>query len=553
MALQPCAINGQPLAATSGTKKIELVRGGVVVGTYTEPDQLTPSLVQSGDTIKVYAAVYTKGFALGLQTFGDTPSAAASHTNVTVTGVLAGGKRPVIKPGPLYYGAGAYSGIISAGRVSGLVFENIDVDLVNCSPGAMKAGVYIASTRGDNIFRNMRIVNGANARMNGVISTNWIPSEGANALGWRGWQTFDSVIFELLGGDSGPEHGMYLGWSYDDIASPGHQTSGFKVVRSYFAKVFYGHFIKSRAQNLTAHGNYFRSTPDYEIGLAAASGLAESTLIQVVGTKNLDAQNNIFVSTNSGAQSNPYSIDYARELDTGNLNAGGGDPHPISTPWFGGNAGGAATLRVKNNLFVSYASTVGSIPNLVYGFPYLNNPADLANTPDPVYGMPGGNSYWFTNPSANWMTGCVVDVSDNTYVGYPVTLGWDPSWDYRGASAVTLQHADVTLPTIDAATLPFAVKTGGEWRNLSLPVYSHKAASSGAFLEPNAGPNTAFGAYPTQSEWTICAPIITAQTAHQDSTASPATTKPRQPAEPRPTHGHCHLRPPELQLTHPPA
>lgn len=416
----PSSIVSQPAPATSGTPKVEQVRNGVVIATYSAlggdalPSPTRENVTdgsdtrvgpfrrasyrqwQPGDLFLIYPAVY-KGRDMQIYL---GPSSAnytevkngvyAVPENITIRGVTVDGKRPVIVNPPtipngpsggaslanynnsLIYVEGKFAPNTGPliKQASNITIENIDV--VDAPDGGYigKAGVYISGV--NNItLRNMRISGFLQHRANGVFGA---------AANNSGTLKLENVELADNGGNSGPEHNAYINASTID------PNFTFHVKNSYSHGSYYGHELKSRANRTIVEGSYLA-------GKRADSTMpqTEAYLLDVPNGGVLIARNNIFVKNYSGDFSNGASITFGVE----------GNPD-----------GRINDLTVEHNTFVALSK-------------YYDT---QKHTPYPLY-----ISSVFTGPSK---------VSSNLFVGYCLT--GTAYKDYRGDNYAELDFNGIT-------------------------------------------------------------------------------------------------------------
>jgi hypothetical protein len=331
-----------PAAATSGTPQVRQYRGGQLIATYatlgsgddqcqpTENSSQNPVVAcgpfnsrpfrnwQDGDVFEVSPAVYS-GVANqpyigpGIDTHAEF-DAGQWHIpkNIVIRGITVDGKRPVI----VLDGEGVSIHTLGQAPVyiaqsENLTIENIDIACT--AEVSVKAGVYING--GKNVtLRDMRIHGFRIARGNGIIGSN----EGnAGELWLDRLELFDN------GGDSGPEHNVYIGESDVD---PDFTV---RMTNSWSHDAFYGHTFKSRAQVNILEGNYFQGGRP-----VAGESQAEAYLVDIPNGGRLSMRNNILAKDASGDNSNGASITFGVE---GIL-----DERPLG-------------ITIENNTFVAFA------------------------------------------------------------------------------------------------------------------------------------------------------------------------------------------------------
>ena len=308
-----------PQPATSGTPLIKQYRNGQLIATYSilgsgsgdcTTDDMYAHPVTScgpfgrvhtwrnwaeGDLFEVYPAIYS-----GLENqpwIGPLPKSTAEYNantttipkNITIRGITVDGVRPVIK-----VGAGASYNTLDQSAVyldqsEGITFENIDLDADGGSVG--KAGIYVSGGRNITL-RDMRIHGFKVSRANGIIGSD----------NNSGTVTLERIELYDNGGDSGPEHNIYMDKSAVD------SSFTVRMIQSWSHDAFYGHLFKSRAQNNILEGNYFQG------GLPKDGATqAENYLVDIPNGGILTMRNNILVKNASGPESNAMSVTFAME------------------------------------------------------------------------------------------------------------------------------------------------------------------------------------------------------------------------------------------------
>lgn len=384
----PQTMLASPLPATSGTPRMDQIRDGKVIATYTslggdagysKPDSsnggdtsVGPFRRQpytqwkNGDIFEIYPAVYNGAkmqIYLGPNAVNDGAYSAGKFdvpANITIRGVTVDGRRPVIVNPPsgaansnygqsLIYVDGRYN---SSGELvtpsTNITIENIDIVDSPSGGNIGKAAVYVNGAA-NLTLRKVRIAGFKQHHANGVFAT------GNNT----GTLLFDNVELDGNGGSGGPEHNAYINASKTD------PNFTFAVRGSWSHDSYYGHELKSRAQHTIIEGSYLsggRAT--------AAAPQAEAYLLDVPDGGTLIARNNIFVKGYSGDQSNGASLTFgvesanpartwgltvehntfvalAKYFDTQN--------HPLFPMFIGGSAPGPKT--VQHNAFVGYCPT----------------------------------------------------------------------------------------------------------------------------------------------------------------------------------------------------
>jgi len=418
VAWTPGAITAKPPPATSGTPRIEQLRGGKVIAVYTSfsdnvgctyknngTDHIDPGpaaasgcgpftreysyrLWEPHDVFVVYPAVYQG--SSNNPWFGPEADDSAAYAAgifhvpnlVTVTGLAGAATRPVIllNTGASNNSLGQAAVYFSGG--TGMVFENIDV-IATSGASVGKSGVYINGTT------NLTI---SNVEVSGFEIANGPGQGGADGIfgtpNNAGFLLLDQVELDHNGGTNGPAHNAYINASTVD--------PHFTVImqNSWSHDAFYGHLFKSRAQSTTMTANYFEGglpQPGYP--------QAEAYLLDVPNGGTLVARNNVFVKTMSGPDSNAISIVFGEEGFTDNR---------------------AQSIDIENNTFVAYALTDDGSSKL---FPMsFFTPAALPH-------------------SAGFPAGVRSQVLKNAFVGYCKT--GQATQDYRGNIAVIEAFAEL--------------------------------------------------------------------------------------------------------------
>jgi len=414
----PSAITAKPPPATSGTPRIEQMRGGKVIAVYTSfsdktgctykndgTDHVHPAAAAASgcgpftreysyrlwdphDIFVVYPAVYQGGS--NNPWFGpesdDSADYAAGITHVpnfvTVTGLAGAATRPVIllNTGASNNSLGQSSVYFAGG--TGMVFENIDV-IATSGASVGQSGVYI------NGATNLTI---SNVEVSGFETANGSSQGGADGIfgtpNNAGYLLLDQVEIDHNGGTNGPAHNAYINASTVDPK--------FVVImqNSWSHDAFYGHLFKSRAQHTVMTANYF------EGGLKQSGyAQAEAYLLDVPNGGTLVARNNVFVKNMSGADSNGMSIVFGEEGFTDKR---------------------VQSIDIENNTFIAYALTYnGSDPLFPMSFFTPGTPPLTAGFPAGVHSL----------------------VLKNAFVGYCQT--GQAMQDYRGNIAVIEAFAEL--------------------------------------------------------------------------------------------------------------
>ncbi len=427
----------QAAPATSGTPRIDQVRNGTVIASYTNfggdkgyskpnsADGSDPAVGpfrrkpytqwQNGDIFLVYPAVYSGNdmqIYIGPNIANDAAYSAGEVSvpeNITIRGVTVNGQRPVIVNPPkgattsnynqaLVYIDGRFN---SSGALvkpaTNITIENIDI--VDSPTGGYigKAGVYVNGAH-NLTLRNMRIAGFKKHGANGIFAT------GNNT----GKLLLENVELDSNGGSGGPEHNAYINASKTD------PNFTFEVRGSWSHDSYYGHALKSRAQRTVVEGSYLsgqRATPSTQ---------TETYLLDVPNGGVLIARNNIFVKNYSGNQSNGASITFGVE-SVDQTRAWG--------------------LTVEHNTFVALSRYYDDAKHPLFPL-YIRS------------STPGTKT-----------------VDSNAFVGYCPT-GLNDYRDFRGTNAAILNFNE-----IDRAYRPRVPQLNGQSSIVGTYGYAHKALS----------------------------------------------------------------------------
>ncbi len=429
-------------SATSGTPRIDQVRGGRVIATYSSfasgpdcsyigngTDWRTPGVAAAtgcgpftrehawrlwapGDTFLVYPAVYSGDDNqpwIGPGFTGDLPwpQDTVTPSNLTIQGVVQNGVRPVIR---IVGGASNNTlgqGVVYFDQSVGVTFSDVDVDGTAAEPG--RALVY--ADGGQNLSLVRMHVHGAQYSNNdGIFAT---PQNSGTFL-------LDSIEMDHNGGDNGPAHNVYVNASASD---PNYT---FQVMHSYSHDAVYGHLLKSRAQRTILVGNYFQGG----VPQGGQFTQAEAYGVDIPNGGVLGMVDNILVKSASGFDSNGFTLAYAEE--------GVPDSRQMA-------------IDVEHNTFVAFAATFdGSHPNV---------PAWIAIQPP--------NSY----------------ATNNAFAGFCPT--GNPRSDYRGDVGLTEALSELGQD-FGLALEPYAGQ-GGRIPILGMPLYGHVAIGGGHRVLPTIG------------------------------------------------------------------
>ncbi len=383
-------LDDQPQPATQGTPLIKQIRNGVVIAEYTRLGggscavRGTPECgafsrgntflnKRDGDIFEVYPAVYEGEDQQPW--FGPMFESDAGYArgefitvnNIIIRGVTVNGKRPVIRSGAVGGSNNTLGqGLVYFGKGANITMENIDID--GGGTGRVgKAGVYVVGT--ENLtLRNMRIHGFRISRANGVFG-------GAES---KGTLLLDRVQLYDNGGDSGPEHNIYMNKSTLD---PNFTV---KMTNSFSSSAYYGHLYKSRAQINILEGNYFKGTVPF-----SGEAQAENYLVEVPEGGRFVMRNNILAKNKSGDNSNGIMVFYAAE------SAGDGRPNSI---------------LIEHNTFVTFSKYYDNADHVVspFAFYYPNL-------------VPGTAGFPVASPV----------IRNNVFVGFD-NAGGSPMQQFRG-------------------------------------------------------------------------------------------------------------------------
>jgi hypothetical protein len=449
--------SSKPLPATSGTRKVEVRRGGTLISSHTKISQVmaanNPASLQAGDEVWVYPAVYggNQNAPVNDGDFCQFGGGTWTANNITVKGITEGGFRPVMtyQGGYPLYTADA---VVVFNKSINCVFENIDIDLKSATwvqPAYLKSSVYFQSMlSGTATLKNCRLTNDHVQQVNGAF---------AGVGEWAGNITIENCEFFGNGGNAGPEHNVYLNYPvYAD-----YLTSVVTVRGCFFSSVRTGNHFKSRTLNNIVEGNYFMGTQKY--WGSAINGSSDSFLVELTGAGNATIKNNIFVKT--------YTDDPSVSA-VGNLMAicAGVDRSapPGDTPSHIDSFPGVNFVAdVHNNTFVSYSSVVSnSQPALPYFFGSKNY-----NQADGFRGPIAGGGFW---SNQTW------NVRDNVYVG--VQAYNNAALDFYRSDATSLLKtwADDAIHVPGANTgAAFALKSAtASSSSVSGLQYNHQSSAS---------------------------------------------------------------------------
>lgn len=297
------SLSNQALPAVAGTPLVHQIRNGVEVRTYSSLGAAftrTPGfrLYETGDIYELDPAIYSgqanqawvgplakddAEYSRGFANF-------QAPKNITIRGRTVNGYRPVIRVDSGGVGSNTLGqGVLYLDRSENITIENIDFDGGGTSvPSSGKSGIYLNGAKGFTL-RDSRVLNFNQS--NGVFST------GANA----GIFLFENVETGYNGGDSGPEHNYY-------IASSDVDANHIAVWRGcYSHDVYYGHTLKSRAQNNLVEASYFKGKK------VSGNNQGETYLADFPNGGNIVVRNNIFEKDFSGDNSNGVFVTYAME------------------------------------------------------------------------------------------------------------------------------------------------------------------------------------------------------------------------------------------------
>lgn len=458
----------QPRAATAAdnlTPKIQQVRNGVVIATYSSfgsntatcnpnlqvngsanPQPAATSgcgpfgnvshvdlyrLWQSGDTFLVYPAVYSgkQNNILVAPRAAYYQGPVAVPNNISIQGVTVNGIRPVIldalpagdfasAQAPIYI----WNGGVTGNNSSNITIENIDLAVDKNISFVGKAGIY--SSGATNLSLIQMRVHGFEMAAGNTTGSNGI----FIATSDTGTLTLNQIELFQNGGSSGPAHNIYVNASTVDPNFTVHMTN------SWSHDAFYGHTFKSRATNNIIQGNYFQG------GLPQGGiyTLAENYLVDIPNGGNLTLTNNVFAKNNSGSGSNGAAVTFAVEGVPDNR---------------------AQSVNIQNNTFVAFSQTYdGSHP--VWPFFFWNHL------------IPGTSGFEIPAYPSGYQVPA-VNVSDNAFVGYcPQTATANAYMNYTGTLSATEAFSELNQ---DFSFINPVVSD-----NLAIqgtPAYSHAAQS----------------------------------------------------------------------------
>lgn len=430
----PNRMQQQPASAVSGTPRIDHIRNGKVIATYTSlggdagyskpnsvsfPDKAVGPFRRqpytqwkSGDIFEIYPAVYSGAnmqIYIGPNAENDPAFKAKAYdipSNLTIRGLTINGRRPVIINPPTGASSSNYGQSLiyiegledknskSIRHSFNVTLENLDIVDSPSGGNIGKAAVYINGAS-NLTFRNMRIAGFKQHGANGVFAT-------SNNVGVL---LLENVELDSNGGASGPEHNAYINASNSD------PNFTFIVRGSWSHDAYYGHAIKSRAQRTMIEGSYLS-------GQYARSGTqGEAYLLDVPNGGILIARNNIFAKNHSGNQSNGASITFGIESADAKQNWG---------------------LVIEHNTFVAFSKYYDDAQHPLYPL-FVSK-----NAPGPKR------------------------VDSNVFIGYCPTM--DATKDYRGFNFATLNFND-----IDQSFRPRKPDLNGNPAIIGSYGYEHKA------------------------------------------------------------------------------
>ena len=420
-----------------GTPLIKQIRNGKVVATYKnlggngswspEKTSETPSLGAvngalkrtphrswlPGDIFEVYPAVYEdESQQLWLGSMFDTAADYQSKnfvppTNIVIRGITVNGKRPLIRLGK---GVNAGNNTLGQSLIyfdggKDITFENFDIQGRPGSFQAGKAAIYIIGV--ENLtLRNLRISGFRGANANGIFA----------AGPMRGTLRLDNIELFDNGGNSSPEHNIYINQSTVDPKFTAHITN------SWSHSAYYGHTFKSRAQRNVIEGNYF-------MGAKAGATQAEAYLVNIPDGGELIMRNNILAKNYSGTNSNGASITYGDEKLVDDSRS--------------------ASVLIEHNTFVGFTKAYDILGHPVYpmSFFYPNR-------------LPSDRDFGVSNFS----------VRNNLFVGYCQTSA--RSGNFRGDLSLTAGFGDVS-PSFELKKKYFASTKS----IIGSPTYSHSGVA----------------------------------------------------------------------------
>ena len=355
---RPDTVVPSPQPATGGTPSIKHIRNGVVIATYSKlsgyrsapnnidahdtsvgPFRRMPyTQMADGDVFELAPAVYEgedQQIFIGPNVNNDADYRAGityKPKNITIRGITVNGFRPVIKnPATGASNNNFGQSLIYVGASENITIENIDVMDASTGGSLGKAALYLNGFK-NLTLKNVRISGFKRHGQNGIFGT------GGNS----GTLLMQGVELEDNGGNSGPEHNIYMNASATD------NNFTVKMQGSWSHGSYYGHLFKSRAQVNILEGNYFQGSK------ASAGGpQGEAYLVDIPEGGTLVARNNVFAKNFSGDFSNGAAITFAVEAGSTTK------PFDLARPW---------GLTVEHNTFVAFSRYYDTQNHKLYPF-----------------------------------------------------------------------------------------------------------------------------------------------------------------------------------------
>lgn len=390
----------QVAAASGGSPSIRQVRNGQVIATYAslgvagceqpEGNDVAPVTTcgafprgfgrnwQEGDVFEILPAVYEgsdQQIWIG-PTYATRADRASGQQSIprklTLRGVTVDGRRPQIRlPASGASDNTAGQGLIHVAESHDITIENIDV--IGGDSGRVGQGAIYLNGATNLTLRNLWVHGFNTVKGNGIFAND------ANA----GLLRLDGLELSDNGGDTGPQHNIYINPSASDRQFTVWMTG------SYLHDAVYGNTFKSRAQVNLIEGNYFQGSASVD------GGRTEAYLLDLPEGGRALVRNNVLIKNASGLDSNGALMSYAVE--------GVDDDRPMS-------------LVVEHNTFLAYAKSIGGT-NLI--FPMF--------TP---YQHDSGSTWPFAK----------VSINNNLFAGFCGTGARD---GFRGDSAWTVDFNDL--------------------------------------------------------------------------------------------------------------
>ena len=392
--------SGRAQAATAGAPLIRQVRNGAVIATYSslgvagceqpESNHLTPDSRcgafsrgfgrnwEEGDVFEIYPAVYEgsdQQIWIGPSYATRADQAAGQQSiprKLTIRGITVDGQRPIIRlPASGASENTEGQGLIHLAESEDITIENLDI--AGGTSGRVGQGAIFLRGATDATLRHLRVHDFSAVKGNGIFGTD----------GNAGVLRIDGVELGNNGGDTGPQHNVYI--------NPSKSDPNFTVwmTGSYTHDTQYGNTFKSRAQVNLIEGNYFQ-------GSLSVDGLQrEAYLLDLPEGGRALVRNNVLVKNASGANSNGALMSYAVE---------------------GVDDGREMSLVVEHNTFMAYARTIFGTHLIFPMFtPYQND---------------SGSSWTFEK----------VSINNNVFAGF---CGTGPRDGFRGDAAWIVDFDDL--------------------------------------------------------------------------------------------------------------